>query len=235
MINIDFPADPSGLQFIIDRDFGSTYLIARAARLYGAKNIDVVCVISGAVDFDYLRIKNAHAVADAVGITLRLIGGDTNPQQTIAGVHAMAEQLKVQLGTFIDYSKVAFEFNTALTAANALKVAGWLDNDFNRIEGATGRTLVTGTTTDTLPLIKAKFGDIYSDTYSHEHMWGPLINNTDSEVLASAAEEGLIDIVLKTQSCSYERPYHCGACMTCMRRKHDVVQAGVTDNTLYEY
>lgn len=230
MINIDFPASPEGLLFVIDRDIGSTYLVARAARQYGAENIDVVCVVSGAVDFDYLRIKNAHTVADATGITLRLIGGDTTLHEGIVGMSSASEQLKQQLAEFVDYTKVAFEHSTAMTAANALMAAGWLDKDFNRISG-TGRTIVTGTTLDALPLIKAKFGDIYSQDYT----WGPLLEATDSDVLASAEEEGLIDIVIKTQLCSYERPYHCGACVSCMKRKHDFVQAGVIDTTRYEY
>lgn len=230
-IGIDFPADPSGLLFIIDRDFGSTYLAARAAQFYGPQNIDVVCVVSGAIDYDYLRIKNAHAVADALGITLRLIGGDTTPYETVAGIHDTSEQLKVQLKDFIDYTEVAFEFGNAMFAATALSAAQWLDKDHNPIEGAVGRKLVIGTTKDTLPLIKAKFGDIYSRGYA----WAPLQEHGTDQVLSAAAKEDLIDIVLKTRLCSFERPYHCGACFSCMQRKHDIVQADVTDTTLYEY
>lgn len=230
-INIDFPVDPSGLQFIIDRDFGSTYLAARAARFYGPQNIDVVCVVSGAVDYDYLRINNAHAIADALGLTLRLVGGDTTPYKTISGISDRSKQLKEQLKDFIDYTKVAFEFGNAMTAAAVLAAAGWLDKDFNPIEGAVGKTLVAGTTTDTLPLINAKFGDIYSDGRS----WAPLKEYSTVQILSAAASEDLINVVLKTRLCSYERPYHCGACLSCMQRKHDIVQADVTDTTLYEY
>jgi hypothetical protein len=65
-------------------------------------------------------------------------------------------------------------------------------------------------------------------------IWAPLVEYTDTEILESASEEGLGDIMTMVFSCDQDRPYHCGQCMDCIRRRHTFIQAGIEDNTIYE-
>lgn len=64
MIPINFPADPTNYNYVITSDFGSVYLIARAAQHYGPENINVVSPFPPPFHF----FKSVHAIADILNL-----------------------------------------------------------------------------------------------------------------------------------------------------------------------
>lgn len=64
MIPINFPSNPANYNYVISSDFGSVYLLARAALHYGPENINVVSPFPPPFHF----FKSVHTIADILGI-----------------------------------------------------------------------------------------------------------------------------------------------------------------------
>jgi hypothetical protein len=65
MINIQFPQSPEKYNFVLANDFGSVYLVAKAAKHYGPNNINVICPF----DEKYHFHQSVHAISELLGIS----------------------------------------------------------------------------------------------------------------------------------------------------------------------
>lgn len=116
--------------------------------------------------------------------------------------------------------------------------AGILDDELNITTGTDYLTIVLPLTADDPYSRTSTFTPVDGmnavGVSGRPFMWKPLEGYTTAQILESAAEEGLGDIMTMIFNCSQDRPYHCGQCTECIHRRHAFIQAGIEDNTIYE-
>lgn len=265
MIEIDFPENPENYIFNLTHRFTSTYLVARAAKHYGANNINVVSAVDYvhhtdlSFDEDY---KNVHHLAELIGlpgvrtISLNKFIGNSNNHIAFTGklngelVHGslmkLYKALEPAYETPDEVDKGSVSLQLASRQVALLLESGILTPEFELNTTAPYKTIVTEYTSslqgDRLTRLQLfaervypKWVDVFQAYQPEGPLWAPIINNTLTEVLISAKEEGLEELMLATRFCSYQdRPMHCGVCQRCVQRRHALIQAGITDTTKYE-
>jgi 7-cyano-7-deazaguanine synthase len=73
---------------------------------------------------------------------------------------------------------------------------------------------------------------ISSGTYEHLTVFAPYTGITKTDIVRRGAALG-IDYS-ETWSCYKGGEHHCGKCGTCTERREAMLEAGITDNTIYE-
>lgn len=265
MIEINFPENPENYIFNLTPRFASTYLVARAARHYGVNNINVVSAVNTIqrteLRFDEDR-KNVHHLAELIGLpgvrTISLDGftGASNSHLTFTG-ELNGELIHGSLMKFYNALEPAYEtpdevdggavsLRRASRQVALLLEAGILTPEFELNTTSPYKTIVTEYTSSRRDYrlarqqlfaqrVYPKWTEVFQACQPEGPFWAPIIDNTLTEVLTSAKEEGLEELMLATRFCSYhDRPIHCGVCQRCVQRRHALLQAGITDTTQYE-
>lgn len=243
MINIQFPQDPSKLRFHLDKSLASTYLIAKAAKHYGPRNINVAFIDATPFPIkDDERIRSVYSIIDKLGLSsvalmnsIEHVKGKTE----LEVMHAFMDVIRSLDPTYSDSMSEILDINIASLVLTISIHMGWIDRDFVPTTATDTNVYVSYLNDDDnmtdyyrRTLLAACHPDINSDTVK---VWAPLQQYSDQDILESAAEEGLLDITTMARLCEHSRPIHCGMCGGCTNRRMLFISSGVDDNTLYEY
>lgn len=262
MINIDFPANPSKLRFCLDNNFSTFYLLARAAKHYGPNNINVTYFhnLGPVNDGVPESTSNLHNLCAELGINCAhfVTARDfipTSKHDWFDGLTtADFRDVLFNLLNTVDVEFTRDVFDSIFTTPNhvmyeitVLLDANIITPDLIPNTETNVDTIVSTTTAST-----TAYGNLLAKRGIQERvvgqspaplkaeqsegiLWAPLLNYTDGDILKSASEEGILDIVLMADSCDHDRPYHCGQCAGCLSRRILIIDQDIEDTTRYEY
>lgn len=251
MIEINFPPNPEDYIFELHPRWASVYLLARAVQHYGADKLNVICTkFRDQEDFNTHRqlYNNIEELADKLGLhTVNYVWlGNVFPdfprnatgdydilklkEVFTPAMHQIDESLNL-----ITEDGDGYKFSKA-TAAKQVAVMA--------VMGLIGPDMVADPTRPHKKLFRweAKSNNLQYqpivDTLAVkglDYMEWPLHQYTLAEIILSAQEEGLLDVVLSAKTCNLEnRPYHCGNCRNCMFRRMTLLDLEIPDTARYE-
>lgn len=240
MIQINFPPDPSNLIFTLSRQIPGVYLLARAVRHYGADNLIVFDEAymprpnTNPLDRDS-RSKATANIANMLGLPcvkyprypFIVAGEDVGLEDSLSSNRLHCELRANALNTI--QQLVSVDLDTDKLRTSCLIYA---DTVLSTLAASVGEGFDVANFIVAIDSVRPnenskKYQGMDLVTLAHPSCWHPLIDYQISDIIKSAHEEGLLDILASIPRCLVNDTTPCGQCSKCKDWKMQLIEAEV--------